>query len=262
MAAEHFPAEPFDRAARRLRRDRAAPHFGSVAALHDHLADELRARLAVDGRRYEHALDLGTRDARLALPATHTTRLDAGRSFARATDAVQADEDRLPFADASFDLIVSVGALHGVNDLPGCLVQCRRALRPGGRFLAVFPGGDTLGTLRRALFTAEETVTGGVTPRVHPMVDPAEAPGLLQRAGFVEPVVDIEPMRLRYRDLAALVRDLRAGGETNILHARGPSFTRALYAAASAAFDALADADGRVSIDAQLLYMAGSVPTT
>ncbi len=252
-------AEPFDRIARRLRRDRAARVFDTVAALHDHLADELRARLAVGERRYERVLDLGCRDGRLLLPAAHVTRLDPGHAFARIGRGVQADEDRLPFADASFDLIASVGALHGVNDLPGCLVQCRRALRPGGRFVAVFPGGDTLGALRRALFTAEEAVTGGVTPRVHPMVDPAEASGLLQRAGFVEPVADIEPMRLRYRDLGALVRDLRAGGETNVLHARGPAFSRALFAAAQASFAALSDADGRVSIDVQLIHVAGVV---
>ncbi len=253
-------AEPFDRALRRLRRDRGALRFGTVAMLHDHLADELLARLAADGRRFEHALDLGCRDGRIGLPAARVTRLDSGHTFAHAAGAVQADEDRLPFADASFDLIASVGALHGVNDLPGCLVQCRRVLRPGGRFVAVLPGGDTLGALRRALFAAEEAVTGGVTPRVHPMVDPAEAPGLLQRAGFAEPVVDVEPMRLRYRDLRGLVRDLRAGGETNLLHERGPSFSHSLYAAATAAFAELAESDSRVLVDIALIHLGATAP--
>ena len=250
-------AEPFDRALRRARRDRAARDWSRVADLHAHLGDELGARLLTLDRRFEHALDLGCRDGCLPLPAKRVTRLDVGLRFSRAGGGVQADEDRLPFADASFDLIASVGALHGVNDLPGCLVQCRRALKPGGRFIAVFPGGDTLGTLRRALFAAEEMVTGGVTPRVHPMVDSAEAPGLLQRAGFAEPVVDVEPLRLRYRDLAALVRDLRAGAETNLLHARGPSFGRVLVAAAKAAFAALADADGRVEVGVEVIYLSG-----
>ena len=255
-------AEPFDRALRRARRDRAARDWSRVADLHAHLGDELGARLLTLDRRFEHALDLGCRDGCLPLPAKHVTHLDAGLRFSRAGGGVQADEDRLPFADASFDLIASVGALHGVNDLPGCLVQCRRALKPGGRFAAVFPGGDTLSALRRALFNAEEQVTGGITPRVHPMVDPAEAPGLLQRAGFVEPVVDVEPLRLRYRSLADLMRDLRAGGETNLLHARGPSWSRALLAAATAAFTAQADADGRVSVDAQLIHLGASAPAT
>ncbi len=255
-------AEPFDRALRRVRRDRAVSAWAIVADVHAHMANEIGARLAVEGRRFEHALDLGCRDGALSLPAGRVTRLDAGHAFAHAAGGVQADEDRLPFAAASFDLIVSVGALHGVNDLPGCLAQCCRALKPGGQFMAVFPGGDTLGALRRSLFAAEEAVSGGVSPRVHPMVDPAEAPGLLQRAGFGEPVVDIEPLRLRYRDLAALVRDLRAGGETNLLHTRGPAIGRGLSRTAAAAFGALADADGRVSVDVQLLHLAARAPAT
>lgn len=254
--------EPFDRVLRRARRDRAAGRFAAVTDLFDHAAAELLARLMTRDRRFEHALDLGARDGRLALPAARTTRLDAGRAFARASGGVQADEDRLPIRTASFDLIASVAALHGVNDLPGCLVQLRRALIPGGVFVAVFPGGDSLGVLRRALFTAEEAVTGGVTPRVHPMVDPREAPGLLQRAGFAEPVVDIEPLRLRYRSFGALVRDLRAGGETNVLAERGPAMSRALAAAANAAFAAEANADGRVSVEVQLLHMAAVAPNT
>lgn len=247
--------EPFDRRLRRLRRDRSAARFGTVADLFDHAADELVARLLARDRRFAHALDLGSRDGRLALPAASVTRLDAGFAFSRASGGVQADEDRLPFAPDSFDLIASVGALHGVNDLPGALVQCRRALRPGGVFVAVFPGGDTLGALRRALFSAEEAVTGGVTPRVHPMIDPREMAGLLQRAGFAEPVVDVEPLTLRYRTLADLMRDLRAGGETNLLVERGPTMSRALAAASSAAF-AAEDSSGRIAVGTELVHIA------
>ncbi len=254
--------EPFDRALRRVRRDRSAGRFATVADLFDHAANELLARLLTRERRFEHALDLGSRDGRLALPAARVTRMDAGHGFSRASGAAQADEDRLPFGAARFDLVASVAALHGVNDLPGALVQLRRALKPGGVFVAVFPGGDSLGVLRRALFAAEEMVMGGVTPRVHPMVDPREAPGLLQRAGFAEPVVDVEPLRLRYRSLAALVGDLRAGGETNVLAERGPPMSRALAAAASAAFAAEADVDGRVTVDVQHLHMAAIAPIT
>lgn len=250
------PVEPFDRRLRRLRRDQAAGRFGAVADLYEHGANELVARLLARDRRFEWALDLGARDGRLALPAAHVTRTEAGHAFARATGAAQADEDRLPFGPASFDLIASVAALQTVNDLPGCLVQLRRALMPGGVFVAVFPGGDSLGVLRRALFAAEEAVTGGVTPRVHPMIDPREVPGLLQRAGFAEPVVDVEPLHLRYRSLHTLVRDLRAGGETNVLVERGPPMSRTLAAAAHAAFVAEADGDGRVSVRAELVFVS------
>ena len=251
-------AEPFDRALRRLRRDRAAARFGAVADLYDAAAGELVARLLARDRRFAHALDLGCRDGRLRLPAAYVTRLDAGGVWARG--GVQADEDRLPFAAEAFDLIASVGALDTVNDLPGCLVQCRRALRPGGVFAAVFPGGDTLATLRAALFAAEEGLTGRVSPRVHPMIDPREMAGLLGRAGFADPVADVEPVALRYRSLAALVADLRAGAMTNVRAERGPPMTRALAAAAAAAFGEQADTAGRVSLRIELTHVAAHAP--
>lgn len=255
--------EPFDRRLRRLRRDRAALRFGEFAFLKDALVGEIVARLFELGRRYGHALDLGCHDGRLGrrLPAERVTFADAGLAFARAAGGVMCDEDRLPFGPATFDLIASAGSLHGVNDLPGALAQAARALRPGGRFIAALPGGDTLFALRAALFEAEEAVLGGVSARVHPNVDPREAPSLLQRAGFGDPVVDVEPLRLRYADLSGLMRDLRGGGETNVLHARSRvPVGRALLAAAAERFRAGAEADGRVPVTMQVLHMTAVVP--
>lgn len=254
-------AEPFDRALRRVRRDRAARGFARVAGPRAALIDEMVARLAERGERYAHALDLGCGDGALgrALPAARVTYLDAGAGFAREAGGVQADEDRLPFADASFDLIASAGVLQSVNDLPGCLAQCTRALKPGGLFVAAFPGGETLGALRLALIDAEEAVAGGVSARTHPMVDPREAAGLLQRAGFIDPVVDVDSLRLRYRALPALVADLRAGGETSLLAPHAAS--RRLFAAAAAAFEGGAEADGRSEVAVQILYLQARAKT-
>jgi SAM-dependent methyltransferase len=256
--------EVFSRSCRRLRRDRSATRFARVADLFDHAADELAGRLAESGRVFDRALDLGCRDGRLGrrLPAETVLSLDCGYRFARIARGAQADEDRLPFGDGAFDLIASVGALHTVNDLPGALVQLRRALRPGGRFVAVLPGGEELTPLRRALFEAEELLFGGVHARVHPTLDPREAPSLLQRAGFANPVVDVEPLRLRYRDLFALIADLRAGGETNVLTDRAPRFTRALAAASAARFADLGDDDGRVTVEASLIYLTADAPAS
>ena len=97
---------------------------------------------------------------------------------------LQADEERLPFADQSLDLVVSTLALHWTNDLPGSLIQVRRALRPDGLFLASILGGATLTELRQALMAAEAEITGGAGLRVAPLADAYDAAGLLQRAGF------------------------------------------------------------------------------
>ena len=91
---------------------------------------------------------------------------------ATARPCVAADEEWLPFAPASFDLVVASLSLHWVNDLPGALIQIRRALRPDGLLLASLPA---LGTLRRAARRADRgrgrRCRGGASPRVSPFPD-------------------------------------------------------------------------------------------
>jgi SAM-dependent methyltransferase len=134
--------------------------------------------------------------------------------------AVAGDEEWLPFAPESFDLVVANLSLHWVNDLPGALVQIRRCLRPDGLFLASLPGLGTLGPLREALAAAEAELRGGVSPRVSPFPELQDLAGLLQRAGFALPVADAEELPLAYRTPMGLLGDLRDAGEANAVLAR------------------------------------------
>lgn len=236
---------PFDRSLRRLRRDRAAGRFGEADYLHRLAADEILERLDFVRRDFRRALDLGCAGGyltqRLRERGLEVTPCDAGAAFARAAKGVQADEDRLPFADGAFDLVVSVGALDSVNDLPGALLLARRALRPDGLFLAAFAGAGSLPRLKRAMLAAD-SVEGGAAARVHPQIDVRAAGDLLTRAGFALPVVDAEPVEVRFRSLMSLVRDLRAMGATNILSARSRRpLGRLGLAAAMADFDSPGD---------------------
>ena len=131
-----------------------------------------------------------------------------------------ADPELLPFRAASFDLAVSALALHWVADLPGALIQLRRIVKPDGLFLGALFGGATLGELRTALLEAELAEEGGASPRVSPTASLADAAALLQRAGFAMPVADADTIAVTYPDALALMRDLRAMGETNALSAR------------------------------------------
>ncbi len=253
----------FDRRARRRARSRAAPHYDAHGFLKQAMADEILARLATIAPHFEHALDLGSHDARLAarLPADMVVTADPAPAFLRPPLAVVCDEDLLPFAEASFDLVVSAASLGGVDDLPGALVQIRRLLKPGGHFLAAFPGGESLKELRLALLGAEVDATGGVSARIAPTVSIEQAPGLLQRAGFASPVADVETVQVRYADLHALLRDIRGAGESNYLAARPRKpLPRALLADAAARFAAMADPDGRIGVTVQILHLAGRVP--
>ena len=258
---------PFDRRLRRLRRDRAAASGGRAAYLHHRAADELVERLDLVKREFRTALDLGCGDlyqtGRLRERGLEVTPADPGARYAAAASGVQCDEDRLPFADRAFDLIVSVGLLDSVNDLPGALTLIRRALRPDGLFLAAFAGAGSLPRLRQALRAAEEAEAAEkASPRIHPQIDVRAAGDLLGRAGFALPVVDSETVTVRFPSLARLVDDLRAMGATNLLAARSKRpLGRVALAAAAAEFAAGADVDGKIAERFEILHLSGWAPS-
>lgn len=260
----------FDRALVRRRRDRAAPRFAAHAFLFEEIADRLADRLEDVRRGFPTALDLGCHDGaiRRALAGRkgieRLVSCDLSPAFAAlaGAPAVAADEELLPFADGSFDLAVSNLSLHWVNDLPGALVQLRRALKPDGFFCAAMLGGETLAELRRCLYEAEMAVSGGVSPRVSPFAEVRDIGGLMQRAGFALPVVDRETITVTYADALGLMRDLRGMGETNAVLARRkvPMRRDLLFHAAALYAERHAEPDGRIAASFQVLYLAGWSP--
>jgi SAM-dependent methyltransferase len=261
MATAESSPEIFDSAARRLRRDRAAL-AGGEDFLRDAIAEELLDRLSAVRRTFVDILDLGCGDGllgrRLQGDGRAVTFLDAGARFAAGAGGVQADEDRLPFAPASFDLVVSANVLDQVNDLPGALVQIRRVLKPDGLFLAGFVGGGSLPALRQAML-AGDMVSGMAAAHTHPQIDLRAGGDLLSRAGFALPVSDGVSLAVRYGSLFNLFRDLRAMAATNLLPSRR-GLTRSALAAASDAFMAQADADGRVTERFEIVILTGWAP--
>ena len=256
---------PFDRRLRRLRRDRAAAPFADADYLHRLVADEILERLDLVSREFSRVLDLGCAGGylagRLRERGMEVVAADAGFAFAAAAGGVCCEEDLLPFADASFDLVVSVGSLDSVNDLPGALVLIRRALRPDGLFLGAFAGAGSLPRLRAAMLAAD-SADGGAAPRIHPQIDVRAAGDLLARAGFALPVADGEGLDVRFGSLMGLVDDLRRMGATNVLASRsGRPLSRAALAAAMAAFEAAADPDGRTSERFEIVHMLGWAPS-
>ena len=244
----------FDRHARRLRRDRAAPGYASHAFLHDWMLAGIYDRLASVKRTFDTVLDLGCADTRFVLQGATITRCDAGAAFAQAAGGVQADEDTLPFAPASFDLIVSVGVLDTVNDLPGALTLIRRNLQPGGLFLGAFAGAGSLPALRAAFRTADPGAA-----RLHPQIDVRAAGDLLLRTGFALPVADTEGLMVRYSDLRTLAHDLRGMAVSNLLTGRVP-LSRHSWTAATQAFGAAAGPDGRISEQFEIIFVTGWAP--
>ncbi len=219
------PPTIFDRLAVRRHRDRAAPGVHRVHDVLRDVADRLLDRLDDTTAVFTQALDVGGRG--VVAPLLRVRGLDVvscdlspAMAGTNGGPAVAADEERLPFGPGTFDLVVANLSLHWINDLPGALIQLRTTLRPGGLFLASVPALGTLATLRTALTEAEAGITGGAAPRVSPFPDLGDLAGLMQRAGFELPVVDVDEITLAYADPLALLRDLRAAGEGNAVDAR------------------------------------------
>ncbi len=253
----------FDRAAVRRHRDRAASRVGTVAPILQDVAERLLDRLDDTTTRFATALDIGGRGVvapmlRARGIATISLDLSAPMAALSGPPALCADEERLPIADGSVDLVVANLSLHWVNDLPGALIQIRRALRPDGLFLASLPVLGTLQALRQGFASAEDSLRGGASPRLSPFPELADCASLLQRAGFALPVADLDELQLAYADPFALLRDLQAAGEQNAILARDRRTPpTALF---PLALEALPQQDGRSQAILRLGMLTGWAP--
>ena len=253
----------FDRRVVRLHRDRAAATVGQVADVLTECAERLLDRLDDTTRSFSRALDVGGRGVVAPLLRARgievvSCDLSARMAAVNGGLCVAADEEWLPFAPGSFDLVVASLSLHWVNDLPGALIQLRRALEPGGLLLASVPALGTLGELRAALTQAEAELTTGASPHVSPFPELRDLAALLQRAGLELPVADVEEISFRYADPFALLRELRAAGESNAVALRDRRVPpRTLF---PAALMMAAQHDGGLTASLRLASMTGWAP--
>jgi SAM-dependent methyltransferase len=264
------PPRLFDRHLHRRRLARAAPAYADF--LKRRAAEDLVERLEAVKREFPVAVDLGARNG---VFAAALAKSDAGAKVGLLVETdlapemlagrpgvrVVADEERLPFAPASLDLVVSSLVLHWTNDFVGALIQIRQALKPDGLFLGAILGGETLTELRTALTEAELELVGGAGPRVSPFADAYDAAGLLQRAGFALPVADIDRVTVRYDHTLNLIADLRAMGETSVLvEGAGRPLTRPVLARAAEVYAERFSAGGRIVATFEILNLTGWAP--
>ena len=266
------PIAPFDRRAVRHHRDRAARAFRRHDFLFAEVAERLADRLDDIRRRFPLALDLGCHDGVMARAIKGRGGIEtlvqmdlspgmAGRA-ARFGPAFAGDEEALPVRVGSVDAVLSCLSLHWVNDLPGALIQARRALKPDGLFLAAMLGAGTLSELRAALLESEIAGSGGASPRISPFAELRDAAALLQRAGFALPVADLDRITVSYESAAGLLTDLRGMGEANALADRSRRFMRrGLLGRTCALYEArCAGGDARIPASFTVLYLTAWAP--
>lgn len=264
MSPSSGPPVIFDSRRRAARLARSQPLFGGADFLHDRAAENAVNSLEVILRDFADAVDLSAHPGPFARRLAQSAARDrVGAPVVVGDLAARASPGAAPLGldDQSRDLIVSLMSLHWANDLPGALVQIRRALRPDGLFLGTLLGAGTLKELRGVLTEAELELNGGAQARVSPFADGFDGAALLQRAGFALPVSDVDRVVVRYRDLFALIRDLRAMGETNGLAGSVRPLSRAVIARAAELYaERHAEADGRLPATFEIIHLAGWAP--
>jgi len=256
------PPVIFDSARRALRLARSARLFARADFLHRWAAENAVLSLEATLRQFPVVVDLS---AQAGVFGAVLDDSDAsgriGRPAILRADPAAPGARPLDLADGSTDLVVSLMTLHWANDLPGALSQIRRALRPDGLFLGTLLGAGTLKELRTVLTEAELAERGGAQARVSPFADGFDGAGLLQRAGFALPVADVDRLTVRYPDLFALIRDLRAMGETNVLAGPTRPLTRGIIARAAALYaERYGEPDGRIPATFEIVNLAGWAP--
>ncbi len=253
--------EVFDRKRRRLVRDRAYARANGKDFLSQIMADEILGRLDLVKRTFQRALIIG-------LPADGLGReletrgmkvvfADSSVQVTKTMGGILCDEDRLPFADHSFDLIINIGALDTVNDLPGALVLCRRILVPDGLFLAALIGAESFPSLKSVIMEAEGD---RVSSHIHPQIDVRTAGDLMARAGLALPVADSDTLNLNYSSLDRLISDIRDVGGSNIMSGIRPAIGRDIYNRMVLGFDARANTAGKFSEIVTILYLCAWAP--
>jgi SAM-dependent methyltransferase len=262
-ASPSAPPRLFDPRRRAARLARAARRFPDADFLHRRAAGHMAQDLEFILRDFDVAVDVSAHPGLFEAVAREegVARIGAVSVIEDAGVRAQPASAPLPVADGAADLIVSVLSLHWSDDLPGALAQIRRALKPDGLFLGALFGGVTLNELRGVLTEAELEITGGAQARVSPFADGFDGAALLQRAGFAMPAVDVDRITVRYPDLPALVRDLRAMGETSALAGPARPVRRDVLARAAALYaERHADPDGRIRATFEIIHLTGWSP--
>lgn len=278
--------EIFDRNLLRKKRGQALKNFAAYDFLFDWAGKQTIDRLQDVKREYGNALIIGARQSKHFMQAVsnlpgapNVLQLDICTTSPPQNSApdhnafdknakdqnppyICADEDFLPIREQSLDLALSTLNWHNVNDLPGALLQTRRALKPDGLFIGSMLGGETLFELRQCLQDAEVNISGGLSPRIHPFADKQDMGALMQRAGYALPVIDSDIITVTYKSAFDLFRDLRGMGETNALIQRTKTIPpKALFFEAAKLYqDRFAESDGRIIASFEVIFLLGWAP--
>lgn len=217
-------SDPFDLDSAAIRRGfaRAAATYDEASALQTEVRRRLLDRLHLMRDKPADVLDLGagtghaSRDLKRRFSNARVVALDvslpmlyrarAQQRLFRKFDRVCASAEALPLRDRSIDWCISNLMLPWCEPVDTTLAEVQRILKPGGLFAFTSFGPDTLRELRTAWLQVDDG------PHVHRFIDMHDLGDALMRAGFAEPVMDVERIVLTYAEVAKLFEDLKRTG--------------------------------------------------
>jgi NADH dehydrogenase [ubiquinone] 1 alpha subcomplex assembly factor 5 len=252
-------ADIFDTSLFKLKQNRRFQTDTDYNFLYDWSVQQIKDRMSVITRDFESVIHLGARDNSFVQDFKNGFTLHTDKTFSSHSIG---DESFLPIKTASQDLIVSTLNLHRMNDVPGALIQIKRALKPDGLFLGVLFGGETLSTLRECLTETEIKHHGGVSPRIFPFADKQDCGALMQRAGFALPVIDSEIITVSYTSLVKMLHDLRGMNESNTLVERNKNYVgHAFFNDVEKAYRTKTDNDSKyMDVKFEMIFLLGWAP--
>jgi NADH dehydrogenase [ubiquinone] 1 alpha subcomplex assembly factor 5 len=264
----------FDRNRKKMQRNRAAMQFEQADFLFDAVITQLNERLLDIKKEFKSILQLGAHDGRMRdhlkrfnpdqlITTDHADGfVSKAQKHAFPNEKIMCvDEEILPFSANEFDLVIAPLTLHWVNDLPGCLTQIRRVLKPDGLFLGAVFGQNTLEALRTSFLQVEMDELQGVRPHLSPSLDIKEFGALMQRAGFALPVLDKEEISVRYNHLFDLMKDLRNMGQNSALMQDWKGFSsRKIFMDVAEDYAAKSPDAENIEAEFELIYFSGWTP--
>ncbi len=255
----------FDRELIKNKRQRASNNFSEHDFLFQWSKNQICERLLDINRHFDTALNIGSR---CPIPSDHkkigqiSTMDLVDNPVSQCKPYIQGNEELIPIAKNSMDLVLSNLNLHTVNDLPGTLIQIRNTLKSDGLFMASIFGGETLHELRKAIADIEISMFGGISPRIFPFADKPQMGDLIQRAGLNLPIIDSEIITVTYDNVFKLLHDIRGMGESNSIIERNktPLNKEFFMRLAQKYHDNYAEDDGRIVASFEIIFLHGWAP--
>ncbi|MBL0848531.1 MAG: methyltransferase domain-containing protein [Candidatus Liberibacter ctenarytainae] len=251
---------------RALRQKDSSSHF-----LLDIVAKEMSFRLNMLEKRFDNGMELHGATGIVGRTCMETKkirniiRIEISTEFASSNNEILVSSfEEIPLISQSIDLILSPLNLHFVNDVMGMLLKINNTLESGGLFLAAIPGIGTLHELRKSLLQAETELSGGASPRIIPFMDIKGVGNIIQKAGFISPIIDQDTYTVHYKSMFHLIYDLRKMGMTNpLLHRSKIPPPRSLFTRAAELYaEEHSDTEGNILASFSIIYVIGWKPDT